>query len=230
MGASYHSFCPTAKAMELLDERWTLLVVRELVAGTEHFNEMRRALPRMSPSLLSKRLHQLSVAGILERRTEGAEVRYVLTEAGRDLRPVVVALTDWGTRWIGELGEVDLDPKLLMWEMHYGVRHEELPPGRTVLQFRFPGTAGRAGTWWFVVEDGETDVCDTDPGFEPLLRIEADLRTLTRVWRGDVSWDRVLSTGDLRVAGPEEFRRVLPQWFRLPRWASVERATTPLPV
>src|SRR3954467_6374623 len=103
MGSSYHQFCPVAKAMELLDERWTLLVVRELVSGSEHFNELRRGVPRMSPTLLSKRLQQLVRAGVVERHEEDGDVRYLLTPAGHELRPVVEALGAWGTRWIGEI-------------------------------------------------------------------------------------------------------------------------------
>ncbi len=138
MGASYQQFCPVAKAMELLDERWTLLLVRELVSGSEHFNDLRRGLPKMSPALLSKRLSQLARAGIVERRTVGRQVRYVLTPAGHELRPVVEALGVWGTRWVGELGDEDLDPKLLLWDMHRNVDHAAIPDGRTVVQFIFP--------------------------------------------------------------------------------------------
>jgi len=123
---SYHQFCPVAKAMELLDERWTLLVVRELVTGSEHFNELRRGLPRMSPTLLSKRLQQLTRAGVVERTDDG---RYVLTAAGEELRPVVEALGGWGVRWIGELGDADLDPQLLLWDMHRNVDHTAVPKG-----------------------------------------------------------------------------------------------------
>src|SRR4051794_6516852 len=132
MGSPYRQFCPVAKAMELLDERWTLLVVRELVVGTERFNELRRGLPRMSPTLLSRRLQQLVRAGVVERHEDGTDVRYVLTDAGRELRPVVEALGAWGTRWIGELGDEDLDPKLLLWDMHRNVDRAALPDGRTV--------------------------------------------------------------------------------------------------
>src|SRR5207247_10403445 len=117
VGASYPQFCPVAKAMELLDERWTLLIVRELVAGSERFNELRRGVPRMSPTLLSKRLNQLVRAGVIERRGDGSEVRYVLTPAGRELQPVVEALGTWGIRWIGEIGDEELDPKLLVWDL-----------------------------------------------------------------------------------------------------------------
>src|SRR5438105_13094614 len=98
MGSSYHQFCPVAKAMELLDERWTLLIVRELVTGSQHFNELRRGVPRMSPTLLSRRLAQLARAGVVDRHDDGT---YVLTQAGRELRPVVEALGAWGIRWIG---------------------------------------------------------------------------------------------------------------------------------
>jgi DNA-binding HxlR family transcriptional regulator len=135
--ASYHQFCPVAKAMELLDERWTMLVVRELVSGSEHFNDLRRGLPRMSPTLLSKRLHQLVRAGVVERRANGGEVRYVLTPAGQELRPIVEALGSWGIRWIGELGDRDLDPKLLLWDMRRNIDHEAVPAGRSVVEFEF---------------------------------------------------------------------------------------------
>lgn len=114
MGTSYHQFCPVAKAMELLDERWTLLVIRELLLGSRHFNELRRGVPKMSPTLLSKRLQHLIRAGLVDRRDE-EQVAYVLTAAGQEFRPVIEALGVWGTRWVVEIGDDDLDPKLLMW-------------------------------------------------------------------------------------------------------------------
>ena len=113
--------------MELLDERWTLLIIRELVSGSEHFNELRRGVPRMSPTLLSKRLGQLVRAGVVARLDDGKDVRYVLTQAGCELRPVVEALGVWGIRWIGELGDEDLDPKLLLWDMHRNIDHDAVP-------------------------------------------------------------------------------------------------------
>lgn len=137
MGSSYHQFCPVAKAMELLDERWTMLVIRELLLGSRHFNDIRRGVPKMSPSLLSKRLRDLTRAGIVERRDEGREVVYGLTAAGMELAPVVDKLGAWGMRWIGKVGEEDLDPKLLMWDLHRHVDPALVPPGRTVVSFRF---------------------------------------------------------------------------------------------
>ena len=220
---SYYQFCPVSKAMELLDQRWTLLVVRELVTGGERFNELRRGLPRMSPSLLSKRLSELVSAGIVERRADGAEVRYVLTPAGAELRPVVEALGAWGTRWIGALGDEDLDPKLLLWDMHRNVDHSAVPAGRTVVRFFFPDLGRNLRNWWIVLTPEEADVCDADPGYDVGVTVTAGLRELVEVWRGDRAWSEALRSGALALEGPETLRRALPGWFTLSPFAAVPR-------
>jgi DNA-binding HxlR family transcriptional regulator len=223
VGPSYHQFCPVSKAMELLDERWTMLVVRELVTGSQQFNELRRGLPRMSPSLLSKRLQQLTRAGIVERRTEEGGVRYVLTPAGQELRPVVEALGAWGVRWIGQLGDEDLDPKLLLWDMHRNIDHAAVPSGRTVVRFRFQGAPAKARDWWMVITAEDADVCDVDPGHPVAVTVNASLRRMVEVWRGDVPWLEALGSGAIEVSGPEVLRRALPRWFTLSVFASVPR-------
>ena len=223
MSASYHQFCPVSKAMELLDERWTMLVVRELVSGSEHFNDLRRGLPRMSPTLLSRRLHQLVRAGVVDRQVEGNDVRYVLTQAGHELRPVVEALGAWGTRWIGELGDGDLDPKLLMWDMHRHIDKDAIPDGRTVVQFRFPDAPSDARDWWLVITRGEVDVCDVDPGHAVAVTVTANLRNMVNLWRGDLSWSNALRAGAVQVHGPEGLRRAVPGWFTLSSFAAVPR-------
>ncbi len=223
MGSTYHQFCPVAKAMELLDERWTLLVVRELVSGSEHFNELRRGLPRMSPSLLSRRLQQLVRAGIVERQSEGSDVRYVLTQAGLELRPVVEAVGAWGIRWIGELGDEDLDPKLLLWDMHRNIDQSAVPVGRTVVQFRFPDAPKGIRDWWLVITREEADVCDADPGHPVAVTVTSGLRNMVQIWRGDVTWSQALRAGAVEVEGPEVLRRAVPGWFTLSGFASVPR-------
>ena len=223
MSASYHQFCPVSKAMELLDERWTMLVVRELVCGSEHFNELRRGVPRMSPTLLSRRLHQLVRAGVVDRQVEGNDVRYVLTQAGHELRPVVEALGAWGIRWIGELGDGDLDPKLLMWDMHRHIDKDAIPDGRTVVQFRFPDAPSDARDWWLVITRGEVDVCDVDPGHAVAVTVTASLRSMVNLWRGDLSWSNALRAGAVEVHGPEGLRRAVPGWFTLSGFAAVPR-------
>lgn len=228
MGSSYHQFCPVAKAMELLDERWTLLLVRELLAGSRHFNDLRRGLPRMSPTLLSKRLQQLVRAGLVERRPGGNEVRYDLTPAGRELRPIVEALAVWGVRWIGEIGEEDLDPKLLLWDMHRQVDHAAVPDGRTVICFRFRDVPSEACDWWLTITPDDADVCDDDPGFPVTVTVRAELRRMLQIWRGDVSWSDALRSGGVEVDGPEALRRAVPRWFTLPMYASMPRPASPV--
>ena len=223
MGSSYHQFCPVAKAMELLDERWTLLVVRELLSGSEHFNELRRGLPRMSPTLLSRRLQQLVRAGILERRSDPNVVRYVLTPAGHELRPVVEALVSWGIRWVGDLGDEDLDPKLLLWDMHRHIDQTAVPDGRTVVQFRFPEAPASTRDWWLVITRQEADVCDVDPGYDVAVTVTSSLRSMVEIWRGDRSWSAALRAGAVEVHGPEALRRAVPSWFTLSGFASVPR-------
>jgi DNA-binding HxlR family transcriptional regulator len=223
MGSSYNQFCPVAKAMELLDERWTLLVIRELVSGSERFNDLRRGLPRMSPTLLSRRLQHLERAGVLERRVEGREVRYLLTEAGEELRPVVQALGTWGIRWIGELGDEDLDPKLLLWDMHRNIDLDAVPDGRTVVNFRFPDVPAGTRDWWLVITRDETDVCDEDPGYDVAVSVTTPLRTMVRIWRGDTAWLDALRAGTVQVQGPAALRRAVPDWFTLSDFAPVPR-------
>ena len=223
MGSSYRQFCPVAKAMELLDERWTLLIVRELVTGSQHFNELRRGVPRMSPSLLSKRLSQLARAGIVDRHDDGSDVRYVLTPAGRELQPVVEALAVWGIRWIGEIGEEDLDPKLLLWDMHRNIDHDAVPESRTVVQFRFPEASARSRDWWLVITPDDADVCDADPGYPVAVTMTTSLRHMTEVWRGDLSWPDALRSGAITLQGPENLRRAVPRWFTLPAFAATPR-------
>jgi DNA-binding HxlR family transcriptional regulator len=223
MGSSYHQFCPVAKAMELLDERWTLLIVRELMVGTRHFNELRRGVPRMSPTLLSKRLNHLVRAGVLDRHADGNEVEYVLTDAGRELRPVVEAMGTWGIRWIGEIGDEDLDPKLLLWDMHRNVDYDAVPKGRTVIEFKFPEVVVDTRDWWLVISSGDCDVCDVDPGYPVTVTVTSSLRHMVEIWRGDLTWSDALRSGAVHVDGPEALRRALPGWFTLSAFAAVPR-------
>jgi len=223
MVTPYRQFCPVAKAMEVLDERWTLLVIREMIMGSKHFNELRRGLPAMSPSLLSKRLTTLVRAGIVERTVHGQEVEYALTEAGLELRPVLEGLGAWGVRWVPNLGDPDLDPKLLLWDMHRSVDRQVVPAGRTVVHFRFPDVAGKNGRWWLVIGPDDVDVCDVDPGHEVAVTVTGGLRRMVEVWRGDLIWTDALRSGDVRVEGAKELRRAFPSWFLLSAFAAVPR-------
>lgn len=221
--STYGQFCPVAKAMELLDERWTLLVVRELLLGSAHFNDLRRGVPKMSPALLSKRLKSLTRAGVIERTEIDGRTSYSLTECGRELAGVVDALGSWGVRWIGELGEQDLDPHLLMWDMRRTIPIADWPRSRTTIAFVLDGVAPKAARWWLVVADGQADVCDFDPGHEVVGTVQTSLRTLTEIWRGDVGWARAVLDGRVALSGSADVRRAIPKWLGQSHAAAIPR-------
>ena len=187
--AGYKQFCPVAMASEILCTRWTMVLMRELVAGTTRFNDLRRGVPRMSPALLSTRLKELEMAGVVERRPlKSAKnvFEYHLTEAGKDLRPVIEAIGMWGQKWVeSSLSLKNLDPSLLMWDMRRNLNPSPLPAIRTVVQFLYSDLPATKSHWWLVIEPGgEVDLCWSDPGFEVDLYVTTDLRTMTAIWMG----------------------------------------------
>lgn len=221
--STYSQFCPVAKAMELLDERWTLLVVRELLRGSAHFNDLRRGVPKMSPALLSKRLKSLTRAGVVERTDLDGRTSYSLTTCGQELATVVDALGAWGVRWISELGDDDLDPHLLMWDIRRTISVDAWPRARTVLAFQLSGVDPKAARWWLVVSEGEADVCDFDPGYVAAATVETSLLTLIQLWRGDLSWSRAMLNGALAIHGAADARKAVPDWLGQSRLAAVPR-------
>lgn len=206
---SYGQFCPVAMAAETLCTRWTMVLVRELVAGSTRFNDLRRGVPRMSPSLLSQRLKELEAAGILTRTPVADEpdvLEYRLTEAGRDLEAVVEAFGIWGQKWIETQATLEnLDPSLLMWDMRRNLDPSPLPDHRTVIKFDYPELAIARRHWWLVVDPtAEVDLCSADPGYDVDLWVTTDLRTMTSIWMGlarvkDVL-DRIHLDGDPALA------------------------------
>jgi len=209
----YGQFCPVAKASEIVAERWTPLVLRELIVGSRRFNELRRGVPLMSTALLSQRLKELEEAGIIERHAgEGKNAEYHLSQAGQELRPVIEALGVWGARWTrSRLTSRDYDPNLLMWDIRRNIDVGKLPEGRrTVVQFDLQGAEPAFRRWWLVVEGGEVDLCLKDPGHEVDLHLSADLFTLVEVWMGRQSVDGATRAGKLAFEG----KRMLISSFR----------------
>ena len=201
----YGQFCPVAKAAEIVAERWTPLVLRELICGSRRFNELRRGVPLMSSALLSQRLKELESAGIIERRAgEGNNAEYHLSEAGRELRPIIEALGFWGARWTrSRLTREDYDPSLLMWDLRRNIDLERLPEGRrTVVEFHLRGTEPAFRRWWLVVESGDVDLCLKDTGYEVNLLVAAELRAMIDVWMGRQSMDAAARDGKLSFEGP----------------------------
>jgi DNA-binding HxlR family transcriptional regulator len=199
----YGQFCTVARGAEVLGERWTLLVVRELLCGSTHFNQLRRGLPRMSTSLLSLRLRTLEECGVVRRSGVGRSTAYELTPAGEALRPIVLAIGHWGAEWVGSrMDERHLDVGFLMWDVRRFVRIDRLPAGRrVVVQFRFADARDGEQDWWLVLESGQAELCRDDPGHDLTLVVESSVAALTQVWVGDRRPDEVVRSREVRVMG-----------------------------
>jgi DNA-binding HxlR family transcriptional regulator len=223
----YQQFCPVAMAAEILCTRWTVLVVRELVAGSTRFNDLRRGVPKMSPTLLSQRLRELERCGIVEREPASGErgvYDYRLTAAGRDLGPLVEALGTWGQRWIQTDAALraNLDPTLLMWDMRRNLTPEPLPAQRTVIQFTYPDAPRTARLWWLVVSKrGPVDLCMIDPGYEVDLYVSCPVEVMTSIWMGLTTV--AAARGRLEMSGDREVARSMQQWLGLSPFASIPR-------
>lgn len=225
---SYKQFCPVAMAAEILCTRWTLVLLRELVAGSTRFNDLRRGLPRMSPALLSKRLKDLEEAGVIIRAggEEPGVFEYQLTRAGQDLKAVVEVVGNWGQRWIEtSLSLKNLDPSLLMWDMRRNIDPTPIPKRRCVVQFLYPELPSGRREWWLVVEPSqEVDLCSVDPGFEVDLYVTSDLKTMTSVWMGWLPMAEAISDGKLLLTGSRELASHMQTWLKLSPFAPEKRA------
>jgi DNA-binding HxlR family transcriptional regulator len=218
--ATYGQFCSVARALDLLGERWTLLVVRELLCGSTRFNDIRRGIPRISRTMLSARLRALTDSGIATR--DGST--YELTVEGRELGGVVRELGTWGQRSLPRtLPREELDADALLWDMRRRVRADELPATPVVARIQFTDARGRAANRFLLLRQSEVSVCSTNPGFAEELRISASLRTLTAWWRGDISLADARAEGML-VEGRREWVRAFPRWFERYLFADVPRA------
>lgn len=200
MDNSHGQFCTVARSAEVLCERWTPLVLRELMCGSRRFNDLHRGVPRMSTSLLAQRLRKLEEFGVVRRTAAGKVWEYGLTPAGEDLRPIVLALGHWGARWIGtRLRQEELDPGLLMWDVRRSVRLAEFPPEPVVVHFQFRDARSGERLWWLVVENGAVDLCRDDPGRDVSVLVDSTVRALTEVWTGDCTPDEAMQSHELQV-------------------------------
>ena len=212
--SDYRQYCPVARAAEIVADRWTPLILRELLAGSSHFNDIERGLPGISRSLLAGRLRLLEDSGVLVRRRGPQRniSEYELTEAGRDLKQVIDRLGAWGVRWaFGEPNPEELDPVLLLWKMHQRIRRDRLPAQRIVIEFDFRGKCGRR--LWLVLEPREISVCLKPPGFDADLIVTTELSAFYRVWLGFLDYGMAVQTGVITIDGPPNLARDFPRWL-----------------
>lgn len=222
--SSYGQFCPLALASEIVGERWTPLVLRELMLGSTRFNDIHRGVPRMSPALLAQRLKTLQGAGIVTRDESNGRSEYVLTESGEEIAPILQELAKWGKRWLpATLSQENTDPDLVMWDMHRRMDLDRLPEAGVVVRFTFSDQPRSRRDRWLVLERGAADFCIKDPGYDVDLSVETDSRTLTWVWYGDIPLARALREDLIELHGPRELCRAFPQWLQLSLLAEVPR-------
>jgi DNA-binding HxlR family transcriptional regulator len=228
---SYKQFCPVAMAAEVLCTRWTMLLLRELVAGSTRFNDLRRGVPRMSPALLSKRLRDLEEAGIVRRvasRTEPGILEYHLTSAGLELKAVVQSIGNWGQHWVeAKLSLKNLDPSLLMWVMRRNLEPTPMPDRRCVVHFVYPELQAARRYWWLVIEpETGVDLCSVDPGFDVDLYVTTDLRTMTAIWMGLTTVREATSSEKLMLTGNRQLASRMQTWLGLSPFAAEKKLAT----
>jgi DNA-binding HxlR family transcriptional regulator len=214
---SYGEYCPIAMGAEAIGDRWTPLVLRELICGSQRFSDIHRGVPRMSRTLLAQRLKQLERLGMVERR-DGPT--YHLTTAGRDLEAVVWGIGDWAVKWLfGDPAKEHLDGGHLMWRIRQGIVPDALPERRTVVEFNFLG-AQRGRRIWLLLDPAGSSVCERDEGFEVDLSVTAEIDEVMRIWLGRSTWKKAMAEGKLTLAGPRPLVRAFPTWFALSPFAT----------
>jgi DNA-binding HxlR family transcriptional regulator len=224
MPSGYKQFCPVAMAAEILSKRWTIVLLRELIAGSTRFNDLRRGVPRMSPTLLSSRLKELEAAGIIDMIVDSAGPglhEYQLTESGRDLGAVIEAVGIWGQRWVDtDLSLENLDPALLMWDMRRNLNTAPLPKARSVINFIYSDLPHSQKYWWLIVDPtGVVDLCSVDPGFEVDLFVTADLRAMTAIWMGLSTVKSQIEQDTVRLDGDQAISSQMQTWLGLSHFA-----------
>lgn len=211
----YGQYCPIAKALELLGEKWTLLILREMLNGRSRFGELQRGLPRLSPALLTKRLKQLETSGLVVRRPveTGTGASYHLTEAGQEAAPIIQQLGLWGIRWAdARIAREEATGQLLMEDVRRCLDTNALPGRHCAMRFELRLSPG-SESWWLITSGREVDLCDTDPGHEIDVFIEAELQGLVDYWFGRSTLRDLRRRGSLTIRGRSTYVRTLGAWL-----------------
>jgi len=227
MSMKYGQFCPIAKATEILGERWTILIIRELLLGTSRFSDFQRALSQISPTLLTQRLGQLVDHGLVIRKPSPAGKRpeYFLTASGKELGPIISELAVWGMRWArGQMSDEELDVELLMYDICRRLDPATLPGGVTVLHFDF-GQLDKFARWWIVAEEDRRELCVHPPGREADACIRTDVRTLVEIYSGDRTVANARREDRLTVSGSPVLARTVSQWMPVSSVAHIRPGT-----
>jgi DNA-binding HxlR family transcriptional regulator len=224
MQQGFGQFCPVALASEVLTQRWTLLILRELMAGSSRFNDIRRGVPRISATLLKTRLETLAKADIVERRPspEREIHEYFLTDAGKELGVVLRQIGEWGQRWARDIRPEDLDPGWLVWNIHRRLDTKQMP-ARTVIRIEFVDAPRGQRNFWLVHDEGSVEVCLKPPGFAVDVSVRTTVRVMAEVWRGIRPLGSELRAGRIQLEGHSRLVRAFPRWLLLSVYAPIAR-------
>ena len=223
---NYGQFCPISKATEILGERWTFLIVRELLMGGRRFSELQRGLGDISPALLTSRLKAFEREGLIVRRRINGQrgYEYCPTQACEELKPIIIALGEWGICWArNTLASDYLDVEMLLLYLERSVDPTQLPGSETVIQFKFNDVPEQRD-WWLIVRDGKVDVCITPPGRDVNVFFCTTAKTMSEVWMAQRSYRDAVLSGDLIVEGDLALTRRISSWLRPSIFANSKRA------
>lgn len=223
---AYLQFCPVAKASELLSEKWTILIIRELLMGGSRFNDLQRGLAAISPTILTKRLNELAEHGLIVRKKIQGQrgYEYFLTPRGKELAPIIQQIGEWGMRWTrGQIADAELDIELLMLYLERSIDPEKLPGNNTILCFNFTDLS-ELNKWWLIVSDTTIDVCTVDPGKEVDIWFNTDLRSMIDVWMGNTSYKTAIRDKKLQLIGPIALTANVTEWMANSLFADIPPA------
>ena len=225
MRQGYGDYCPIAMGAEILAERWTPLIVRNLRLGARTFTDIHGGVPRMSRTLLAQRLTSLERDGIVERRprSSGRGWLYSLTSAGQELADVCSALGTWGARWL-DVAPRDADPAVVLWAWCHLIDRGRLPGRRVVVRFDVAGWRQRR--CWMLLHPDEVELCIRPPGLDEDLVVNTDVETLAGMESGHLPIGEAIRTGRCRVSGQADLVRAFPGWGGVSPFAGVARANS----
>lgn len=223
----YGQFCPVAKATEIIGEKWTLLIIRELLMGGSRFNVLQRGLSLISPTILTKRLNSLEEQGlVVKKKIQGQRgYEYFPTASCKELLPILRQIGDWGMRWARQhLSDTDYDVELLMLYLQRSVVPENLIGHQTVVRFKFTDIADMSD-WWLLVTDDNVDICVSDPGKDVDVYFTTSVRTMAGIWMGDTTYRKAIASGDLKVGGLKALTRDISSWLGNSIFADIPSAS-----
>ena len=216
------SLCPAIKAADIIGDKWVLLIMRELFLGTSRYNNFQRALPRISPTVLSTRLKQMEANGLIVKKSVAGQkaTEYRLTRSGRELAPLIDQMSKWGLRWARRrIIDEDIDVAGFMWDFHRTLNTDELPDGETVIAVNFPEQE-KYSKWWLLI-DNDVDLCTDDPGKNVDLFLTSALADMVEVWMGDCDPLSAIREERIMLTGADYLLNSAKRWFPRSRYADV---------